>query len=244
MDSASLQHRTIRHFKPVKIDYRALEDAARATSTSEFLQSFTLIRITKPELRAAISKISGSLALRQDNGELFIFVVDTGRDIRLTEPGSNVHTFTNWNAFLAGAFDATLAVQNVLATAERSGMGGVVLGSILNDPQQMIDLLHLPKYTFPLLGLMVGVPETVPDQKPRLPRQLVVGEDSYPTFQADAMADYDQAISDYYTSRGSNARPETFTSLVRRHLGADQKHRDEIGAILKAQGFELPQELK
>lgn len=241
MDLSAMQHRSIRKFKATAIDYQTLEAVAQATSSSEFLQSFSLIRVTDTALRAKIAKISGSQVLFQPNGELFIFVVDTARAIGLTEPHSDVHTFTNWNAFLAGAFDATLALQNMLAYAERTHLGGVVLGSILNDPQQMIDLLHLPKYTFPLVGLMVGVPDEQPQQKPRLPQTLVVGENTYPTFDQTAMADYDTAVTRYYAERGAGARTESFTSLVRRHLTANQQHRDEIGQILKAQGFELPQ---
>lgn len=241
MDAITFQHRSIRQFKDQPVDYQALEKAAQATSTSEFLQSMTLIRITDLALRQAIAKISGSQALQQTAGELFIFVVDTGRDIRLTDSAANHHNFTNWNAFLAGAFDVTLAVQNVLNYAEHNGLGGVVLGSILNDPQQMIDLLHLPKYTFPLLGLMIGVPADLPDQKPRLPQTLVVGENTYPTFDAKAMAQYDQAVNNYYAQRRQNARQATFTALVQQHLSMPQHHRDEIGQILKAQGFDLPQ---
>lgn len=239
MDALALAHRSIRQFQPVPVDYQALVAVAQATSSSEFLQSFSMIRITEPQLRAAIYAVSGSQVLAQPNGELFIFVVDTARAIRLTAPGSDHHTLANWNAFLAGAFDATLAAQNVLSSAERSGLGGVMLGSILNDPQRLIDLLHLPRYTFPLLGLIVGVPAEAPAAKPRVPQAQMLGENAYPAFSAQAMARYDEAVAAYYAHRGADARQETFTSLVRRHLGADQKHRDEIGAILRAQGFEL-----
>ncbi|WP_179395909.1 nitroreductase family protein [Lacticaseibacillus absianus] len=239
MDTHALQHRSIRRFKPVAIDYRALETVAQATSSSEFLQSFTMIRVTTPRLRAAIAAISGSQVLAQPNGELFIFVVDTARAIRLTAAGSDLHTLTNWNAFLAGAFDATLAAQNVLVSAERAGLGGVLLGSILNDPQQMIDLLRLPRYTFPLLGLIVGVPAEAPAAKPRLPQSLVVSENAYPAPDDAAMARYDDVVAAYYAGRGDAARQSSFTSLVQRHLGADQKHRDEIGQILRQQGFVL-----
>lgn len=238
MDQNAYHHRSIRQFKDEAVDYQALERAAQATSSSEFLQEFTMIRITDPALRAALVEVTNCDFIAGP-GEMFIFVVDTDRDIRLAGSAADVHNFTNWNAFLAGAFDATLAAQNVLATAERSGLGGVMLGSILNDPQRLINLLHLPRHTFPLLGLMIGVPAQAPEQKPRLPHAAVVGENGYPA-QADITA-YDQTVAAYYAQRAGNPRQETFTSLVQRHLTADQHHRDEIGAILKAQGFVLPQ---
>ncbi|WP_225049249.1 nitroreductase family protein [Lacticaseibacillus kribbianus] len=242
MDTIALNHRSIRRFKAASVDYQALEDVARATASSEFLQSFTLIRVTDKALREQIAAISGSAVLQGDNGELFVFVVDCARDIALAPTGSDVHNFTNWNAFLAGCFDATLAAQNVLACAERSGLGGVFLGSILNDPQRMIDLLHLPRHTFPLLGLMVGVPDEAPQPKPRLPRALTVGENGYPQGDVAQVRAYDTAVAHYYANRGADARDESFTSLVQRHLTAAVHHRDEIGAILARQGFVLPQD--
>lgn len=293
-NEAALRHRTIRHFKPVPIDVKTLENAARATASSEYLQSFTLIHVTDPNLRHAIAAISGSQVLQQENGELFIFVVDTNRDIRiarralakqaaatskrhadtrvayakttgstkstnafrdairnipretiLADALSNapMHTFTNWNAFLAGVLDATLAAQNMLGYAEANGLGGCYLGSILNDPRQLINLLHLPKYTFPILGLILGVPADEPKQKPRLPSLLTVGENGYPSVNEkewnEAVDTYDRTVAAYYDSRDPNPRAETFSALVVRHLTADQHHRDDIGTILREQGFEL-----
>lgn len=238
MDQNALTHRSIRKFKSTPIDWQSLVAAARATSSSEFLQSFSMIRVTDPKLRQAIQAISTSPCI-VGNGELFIFVVDTARDIALTPEHANLDHFTNWNAFLAGCFDATLAAQNMLSTAEHSGLGGVILGSILNDPAQMIELLHLPKYTFPLLGLKVGVPDQTTELKPRLPQAAVLGENAYP--QPVDLTDYDAKVSDYYAHRSAGAREESFSSLIEKHLHADQHHRAEIGAILKAQGFNLPQ---
>lgn len=238
MDQNALAHRSIRQFKADAIDWQSLVAAAQATSSSEFLQSFSLIRVTDAKLRQAIQAISTSPCIT-GNGELFIFVVDTARDIAQTPAATNLDHFTNWNAFLAGCFDATLAAQNMLSTAEHSGLGGVMLGSILNDPAQMIALLHLPKYTFPLLGLMIGVPDEAPESKPRLPKAAVLGENTYPA-RMDLSA-YDVQVSDYYAHRSTGARVESFSSLIEKHLSADQHHRSEIGAILKSQGFNLPQ---
>ena len=64
--------------------------------------------------------------------------------------------------FLQAYEDAVLAVQNVLNAAESMGLGGVVLGSIQNEPAKIIKALNLPKHTFPALGLQIGVPDQEP----------------------------------------------------------------------------------
>ncbi|WP_390407298.1 nitroreductase family protein [Lacticaseibacillus jixiensis] len=239
MQPIALSHRSIRRFKNEPVPVATLEKVAQATSSSEFLQSFTMIQVKDLALREQIAAISGSGDFIKGPGALFIFVVDTHRDIQLTPKGADVANFSNWNAFLAGVFDATLAVQNTLLAAESQGLGGVILGSILNDPQQMIDLLHLPDHTFPLLGLAIGVPDQDPEAKPRLPKAAVFGVDGYP--EAGGLQDYDTTLGAYYAHRSGNPRQETFTSLVVRHLTQDQHHRNEIGAILRRQGFILPQ---
>src|SRR5699024_5190710 len=38
-----------------------------------------------------------------------------------------------------------------------------------NDPQKIIEVLNLPKMTFPVLGLQIGIPDQEPQLKPRLP---------------------------------------------------------------------------
>ena len=54
---------------------------------------------------------------------------------------------------MQAAEDAILALQNALTAIESMGLGGVVLGSIKNDPEKLIQVLDLPKMTFPILGL-------------------------------------------------------------------------------------------
>ena len=46
-----------------------------------------------------------------------------------------------------------MAAQNMITAAESMGLGVVPLGSIKNEPQKIIEVLNLPKMTFPVLGL-------------------------------------------------------------------------------------------
>ncbi|WP_082383897.1 nitroreductase family protein [Lacticaseibacillus thailandensis] len=178
IDDAALQHRSIRQFADVALteeQLQTLEAVAQATATSKFMQQFSLIRVTDPQLQHAIAQVT-TYQYVEGPGQLYIFVLDQARNVRLVQSAhGDLHQLTNWDALLGGVFDATLAAQNVVAAAERSGLGTVYLGSVLNDPQRMIDLLHLLRYTFPLLGLKVGVPAATPGLKPRWPRTAVVG---------------------------------------------------------------------
>lgn len=61
------------------------------------------------------------------------------------------------------------------------GLGCVILGSLLNDVPALIDLLNLPEYTYPVLGLAIGKPDQDPALKPRMPRSMQFFENEYPS---------------------------------------------------------------
>ncbi|WP_056988646.1 nitroreductase family protein [Lacticaseibacillus camelliae] len=241
IDNSALTHRSIRTFSaaPSAADQRVLEDVAQATSSSNFLQQVTLIKVFDPQKRQRIADLTNCPFVAGE-GLLYVFVLDQHRNIEtahLTE--ATASHFTGWAGFFGGVADAELAAQNLLGAAERSGLGGCFRGSVLNDPRQMIALLNLPRFTFPVLGLMVGVPAEAPQHKPRLPHAAVVGENTYPA--AQDLQDYDTTLNNYYRTRQWNAREETFTDSLLGYTKTDLHHRLEIGQILREQGFHLPQ---
>lgn len=244
IDQNALNHRSIRAYQDEPLSEQTmmtLEQVAQATATSKFMQQFSLIRITDAALKKKVAAIT-TYAYVDGPATLYLFVVDHARNVHLVEDShADLHQLTNWDAFLGGVFDASLAAQNMVAAAERSGLGSVYLGSVLNDPAALIQLFDLPRYTFPLLGLLIGVPAEKPEVKPRLPHETVVGVNGYPAYNAEAIRDYDTTVKTYYKNRGWNQREQTYTDSMVAHLKTDLHHRDEIGRILRQQGFILPQ---
>lgn len=213
-----LQHRTIREFAPVKVTPAQLEtllQVARHTSTSMFMQQFTILQITDNQKKAAIRKIS-----TQDyvggNGELLIFVVDLYRNQQIRKQmQADDGRLHQTDVFIQGVEDTVLAVQNVVNAPESMQLGAVILGSIVNDAQKMIELLGLPQMTFPLLGLQVGQPAQKPQLKPRLPLPFTLFENTYQTaFDIHALAPYDEVVQTYYDLRDTNRRIDSFTKQV------------------------------
>ncbi|WP_179393926.1 nitroreductase family protein [Lacticaseibacillus absianus] len=237
--ASSLDHRTVRHFQARPVEPSVLDqllDVAQHTATSHFLQAFSVIRITDPALRQQIAAIS-TQAYVNGHGELLLFVADQHRAATLaTAP--DLHELGSADKFLQSVEDATLAVQNVVGAAERLGLGTVILGSVLNDAQALIDLLHLPALTFPLLGLIIGYPAQATEPKPRMPRRLMTFENHYALDPQDpAIAAYDQTIATYYATRATNQRAETFSHLLTHSATTSPAHRGQLLAVLHAQGF-------
>lgn len=220
-----LSHRTIRKFKDQPLTEEQLTtlfEVARQTSSSEFLQQMTIIRVTDPQKRAAIRAVSTqpyrNELIRHHQGNL------DDRRIEKTE------------MFLQAYEDTVLAVQNVLNAAESMGLGGVILGSIQNEPAKIIKTLHLPKHTFPTLGLQLGVPDQKPQLKPRLPLDKIVFENEYQDIDPTSLKDYDQIVNTYYDLRDANRRIDTFTDQVNGpKLNGTPQVRDQIAQVLHDQ---------
>lgn len=235
-----LHHRTIRYVtaEPLgEATVAQLVEVAQHTATSHYLQSFSLLSITDRDLRGQIAAIAKQPYINK-NGHLFVFVADQYRaSVIADQAGVAQHHLGSTDKFIQAVSDAVLAAQNVVTAAESLGLGTVLLGSILNDPRRLITLLGLPQLTFPVLGLIVGHPAQAPQEKPRLPERLVHFENRYALPDPLPLAGYDQIIHDYYATRDTNRREETFTARIARFSQVLPEKRGDLLAAIRAQGF-------
>lgn len=237
-----LNHKTIREFKPSRMSPAHLSiliDVAKRTATSLGMQSFSMIRIVNPEVKKQIAQICQQEYVGR-LPELFIFLVDCYRNVKIAEEqGESIVNLCDTDRFLQGWTDATLAAQNMAVAAELGGFGTVFLGSILNDAPQLIELLHMPKYTFPVLGLGIGVADQHPQLKPRMPRDMNVFDDTYDVVESyiEALEEYDEEMEEYYDLRDSNHSVGKFTAQIVKHSQKSNMKRKELLKQAKQQGF-------
>lgn len=236
-----LQRRTIRSFKEKKLTAEQLQilmEVAQQTATSNFWQQCSVIHVTNPQIQAQIRAVTAQNYVGA-NGDLFIFVADLYRNQQIRqEKGLDDGILHSTDLFLQAVEDTVLAAQNVTTAAESMGLGCVFLGSVQNDVQKMIELLHLPKLTFPLLGLQLGIPNQEPRLKPRLPLKFRTFENGYNYhYHLADLKDYDQVVHTYYDLRDVNRRIDTFTHQIATKLSKSTAKRDRIGNVLQKQGL-------
>ena len=237
-------HRSIRAFKPQALtedQLTTLYTAASHTSSSMFMQQFSILHVTDEQKRAAVREIANQPYVGKD-GDLLIFIADLHRNQQIRQQlgldDGRLHTTV---IFFQAVEDTVLAVQNVVTAAESLGLGAVVLGSVNNDPAALVKALGLPKLTFPVLGLQVGIPDQEPQLKPRLPLNFVAFENDYPTdFKVSDLKDYDQVVQTSYDLRDANRRIDSFTKQISgKKLTADPAKRDGLAQLLRDQGLAL-----
>lgn len=200
-----LAHRSIRKFTAQPIQPEVLHtliQAGLAASSSSFLQTTSIIRVTDKSKREKLAELAGGQPYVASCAEFLVFCIDYHRH---TELSDNVQVdFTE--LALIGAVDTGIMAQNILLAAESMGMGGVYIGGLRNNPNEVDELLGLPQHTAILFGMCLGYPDADPQVKPRLPQSIVVHQNTYQSPQSDDMAHYDEVSASYYQTRGSNTK--------------------------------------
>ncbi|MHA8111344.1 nitroreductase family protein [Lactobacillaceae bacterium Melli_B4] len=237
-----LNHTSIRKYKNQKLtdeQINTLLQASQQASTSQFEQQFSIISVTDPTKLQVIADVT-SFNFVKDAGHYFLFVADQHRNeqiIKSIDPNADTSNLHSTDKLLASIHDVDFAMQAMLTAAESMGLGGVVMGSIYNDPSKIIDNFKLPELTFPVLGLALGIPDEQPEVKPRITSTLLHFDNEYDQhINSNTLENYDQKVAQYYQNRSTNNRQDTFTH----HLLSDLHNnpiRPDILPSLKQQGF-------
>lgn len=239
---AQINHRSIRKFKDEVLNKEQLETlytVFQHTATSMFMQNASLLHVTDPEQKKKIQELCNQKYVGAE-GDLFIFIVDLYRNQQIRQQlgkdDGRVHTT---DIFFQAMEDTLLAFQNVANAVESMGLGYVPLGTVNDHPLEMLKTLNLPKLTFPVLGMQVGVPDQEPQLKPRLPLEYTCFEGSYKKdFDVKDLKDYDDVVTTYYDLRDANRRIDSFTKQITgKKLDNHETDRDQLPEELHEQGL-------
>lgn len=246
-----LNRRSIRRFESTPIPPKTselLELAAQRAATSQFLNAWSAIRITDPALKQQLAEI-GEQPYIAEAPLLYIFVLDQRRNAHIAkEQGIDVSAdgfnLASSYRFLQAQNDAVLALHAMETAAESLGLGCVILGSVLNDIDRLITLLHLRQLTFPVLGLAIGKPAQQPTLKPRMPRSMQFFENAYPAdFDneefSQSLISFDATVHQYYDLRHADRPVAAFSAQIKKVSSAKPSRLNDIGRLAPKQGFDI-----
>lgn len=243
-----LNRRSIRAFAKESIPAEVvdtLESVAQHAASSQYLNDWSAIRITDAALKSELARI-GKQPYIADAPLLYVFVLDEHRNAQIAAAKGidiNADTFTLNGSyrFTQAQNDAVLALHAMETAAYSLGLGCVILGSLLNDVNALIDLLHLPEYTYPVLGLGIGKPAQDPALKPRLPKSVQFFTNAYPADHDGLLADirdFDQKVHQYYDLRNTERPVDAFSDQIANNAVIPMDNR-KVGPSAETQGFRL-----
>ncbi|NBD23114.1 oxygen-insensitive NADPH nitroreductase [Paenibacillus glycinis] len=246
-DTISLlkSHRSIRKFSSQPVTDAQLAQilaAAQAASTSSNMQAYSVIGIRSEEKRDKLAELTGNQRHVAQAPLFLVWCADLNRlqtavGLHRESPGFQLEQ--NMETFIMATVDAGLAAQNAAVAAESLGLGIVYIGGIRNRPQDVTELLKLPKLVYPVFGMCVGVPDQEPDQRPRLPLSAVYHEEAYDEAAiAEGIEAYDVTMRDYYAERSGTGRTSVWSTEMAARFRPEQL-RPHMRAYLESQGFRL-----
>ena len=249
---ALLGRRSIRKFKDEAIDddtRATLETVAQHAASSQFLNDWSAIRITDPATKAKLAEF-GHQPYIATAPLLYVFVIDEHRNARIAErkgidPASDEFHLKYSYRFTQAQNDAVLALHAMETAAYSLGLGCVILGSLLNDVPGLIEALHLPQYTYPVLGLAIGKPDQAPALKPRMPRELQFFDDVYPSDDdatesiKERIGAFDVSVHEYYDLRNTDRPVDAFSDQIASIAAQRMDATHQVIPNATSQGFRL-----
>lgn len=200
-------HRVYREFDPTatvsETDLNAIIQAAQQAPSWMNGQHYSIINISDKALRQKI------VALQPRNPQIgqcsvfLVFVMDGYRSYLSSQAyDGSFAGFSDIDTLITLATDTAMAAQNATVAAESLGYGTCPIGGLRMIADDLIDLLKLPKYTYPVFGLCIGKPAVEMRLKPRLPKQAVFFENQYNTENlANDLASYEQTMLEFGEAR-------------------------------------------
>jgi FMN reductase (NADPH) len=243
-------HRSVRNYKPdpVPQDWvEAIVSAGQCAATSSNLQVYSAIAVTQAETRQTLAQLCGNQR-HVAQAPLFIaWCADNSKLERLCNMRGYEHVSNFVENFLLAAVDVSLVMQNAALAAQSLGLGICYIGGIRNHPREVIELLNLPKYTFPISGMTIGFPNGNSKTRPRLPLPAILHWERYnPEGMDEAMQVYDQtmAATGIYDNRqvptpGKPDQMQAYGWLEHTARRVSQPQRQHLRQVLHEQGFAL-----
>lgn len=244
------QHVSVRRFRPDPVSPEMVETivaAGQRSATSSNLQMYSVVAVTDAARRARLAELCGDQAQIADAPVFLAWCADRSRLDRICRKRGYAQAVEHVEPFLVAAVDVAILMQTATLAAESLGLGSCYIGAIRNNPAEVIELLGLPRLTFPLVGMTLGWPETVPEPKPRLATSAVLHWESYDASnEGEALAEYDRVMVEtgIYQGRqvsvpGVEGDTEEYGWMEHSARRVSQPRRAGLRQVLQDQGFEL-----
>ena len=186
---ALARRRSIRRFKRVKMpeeDVIRIMEAGRSAPTDATLHLWTAVRVVDEAKRAKIAELIAQPHVAEAS-EFFVFLTDLYRLENLLKHRGRELAKDRFALFVFAAVDAALAAENMALAATALGYGSCFIGAVQNAAEELIKILELPRLTYPLFGLAIGVPDEDPPPRPRLPRDMLFHVDKYRSYSREEL---------------------------------------------------------
>ena len=222
-----LTRRSIRQYSEKEVSEallnRLLTEASR-TQTMGNLQLYSVVVTRDDQMKQRLAPAHFNQPMVTQAPVVLTICADFHRTTRWCEERKAQPGYDNFLSFQNAAIDALLYTQTLCNLMDEEGLGYCYLGTTVYQPQQIIDILQLPRLVMPVATLTVGWPAEEPPLSDRLPADSFVHSETY--------KDYSRAdIDAYYNDKENLEENRHFCELNKKAMSAG------LLEALRAQGF-------
>lgn len=184
---------------------RLLREAER-TQTMGNLQLYSVVVTRSEEKKRQLAPAHFNQPMVTGAPVVLTFCADFRRTSRWAEERNAVPGYDNFLSFINAASDALLYTQTFCNLADEEGLGYCYLGTTVYMPQQIIDVLELPRLVMPIATITLGWPDENPPLSDRLPIESIIHEETYHDYTPEL-------IDRFYNEKESLAENKEFVKI-------------------------------
>ena len=236
------KHVSVRKYTDERIPdemLREILNSARRSPTSSNMQAYSFVVVRDSNTKKQLAVLAGNQR-HIETCDVFIAIC---ADISRLEKACEMHGASlgrNLENLLVATVDASLAGMSLATAAESFGLGHVMIGGMRNHPKEAAELLGFPDGVYVVYGMCLGFPEldNYPQQKPRLPEDLIIHYEKYDTSDpTEKLKAHDQELAEHYRSQGRNLDDSAWTGVVAKKFSTPR--RPELRETLEGLGFSV-----
>ncbi len=239
------RHVTVRNFLQKAIEPKLLESiicsGSRASTTGN-MQLYSVIITEDAEMKQKLTPLHFNQSVAVNAPVLLTFVADFNRFSKWCKNNKAEPGYANFLSFFTAVIDALLVAQNTCVAAENYGLGICYLGTTTYNAKEIINVLELPKLTFPVTTIALGYPEEIPYLTDRIPIHGIIHREKYKDYKEDVISDlYSykenlETMKEFVKENDKETLAQVFTD-VRYKKSDNEFFSEKMIQTLREQGF-------
>jgi len=211
MESSSLidiilRRTSVRNFDknkkiPAEILEKILLAGVRAPSAGN-IQPRTIIVVKDDAVKERLYELCENQAFMKDAPVWIVTCVDLHRHLRAAKLTGVDYDYTGVLPYTFGVLDAALSIENMVIAVEAYGLGSVMVGSVIEHPEKVREILELPEHCLALCILCIGYPKKKLGIREKWDYHVIVCEDSYREIEAKDVSNYWKKVISTDLKRG------------------------------------------
>jgi nitroreductase len=189
-----LERASVRNFekdKPIsdEILQEIMTAGIRAPSAGN-IQPRTFIIVRDETVKDSLYALCEEQAFMKDAPVWIVVCLDLYRHLKAARLTGVAYDFTGVLPYSFGILDAALSLENMVLAAEALGLGSVIIGSVIEHPEKVKEILKLPQHCLALSILCIGYPKKKPERREKWDYNVLVCENFYRDIDLDDVLQY------------------------------------------------------